>query len=325
MNGNKIGKDIWLICGWNYNDIANINQVLPVLSNVTQNLCCKLRIVVMNQYQINTDLIENFNGFIYDVDICEANIYSQIKYLIDCFERYEPCGVFFFKNIYSQIAASYISVKLKKGLIADCIDIICVVPKGYRVVRTSLSNSSYITIDFQNCEYGISIIRTDLFNGGQSALPGFGCCELHRLTITRDNTSMLNVCYEMKNHTNSYQKQSNVILIAGMGLKTQSNVDKLCYLATLLGADIGASRAVVENHYLNKKYLVGQSADYEVCVTFGVSGAVQHISGIMKSRTIVAINNDIDANIFKYCNYKIIADANSILDNLINMLEKDCS
>ena len=62
----------------------------------------------------------------------------------------------------------------------------------------------------------------------------------------------------------------------------------------------------------------------KVYVAFGISGAVQHITGIEKSQNIIAVNLKQDSPIFRYANFGAFADDNSIIRNMLNLLEATC-
>ena len=95
-------------------------------------------------------------------------------------------------------------------------------------------------------------------------------------------------------------------------------------LAGVLGAEVGCSRPVAENNkWLPKSSymgITGVQVKPDVILALGVSGQVQHIGGINKSRVIVAINKDKAAPIFKNCDFGLVGDLYKIVPALIKKL-----
>ena len=115
-------------------------------------------------------------------------------------------------------------------------------------------------------------------------------------------------------------ENAKVILCGGKGLKTRENFEKLEKLAKLTGCAIAASRGAVDKGFAPQDIQVGQTGKTvapQVYVAFGVSGAIHHLSGMSASNVVVAVNNDPNAPIFENCDYKIIADANELIENLL--------
>ena len=113
---------------------------------------------------------------------------------------------------------------------------------------------------------------------------------------------------------------AKIVLSGGIGLGSRENFEKLFTLARLTGAAVGASRAAVAAGYASYMHQVGQtgvSVNPELYIAFGISGAVQHLSGIMGANRIVAVNTDPKAPIHSYCDCSVIADCVEVLDSLI--------
>ena len=66
--------------------------------------------------------------------------------------------------------------------------------------------------------------------------------------------------------------------------------------------------------------LTGATVEPELYIAFGISGAIQHVSGMKNSKTVIAINTDRNADIFKYSDYEIVADAKVLIDELLEKL-----
>jgi electron transfer flavoprotein alpha subunit len=118
--------------------------------------------------------------------------------------------------------------------------------------------------------------------------------------------------------------RAGIIVAVGRGIKGPENIALAKRLADLLGAELAASRPVCDEGWLPLERQVGssgQTVSPQLYIAIGISGAVQHAMGMKGSNTIVAINKDATAPIFKIADYGMVGDLFAIVPALIRSLE----
>ncbi len=119
-------------------------------------------------------------------------------------------------------------------------------------------------------------------------------------------------------------REAEIIVSAGYGAGGPEGVRLVAKLAAALGATLGASRAVVDAGWIEYPHQVGQTGvtvQPRLYIACGISGAVQHIVGMQNSETIIAINRDPEAPIFKIADIAWVGDLFEIIPALLNHLE----
>lgn len=115
-------------------------------------------------------------------------------------------------------------------------------------------------------------------------------------------------------------KSARVIVAAGMGVATPEGIALVKELAATIGAEVGASRPVVDAGLMPGDHQVGQTGTTvrpNLYIACGISGQIQHRAGMSESMRIIAINSDPDAPIFDIAHYGIVGDVMKVIPEMI--------
>ncbi|MFZ1831320.1 MAG: electron transfer flavoprotein subunit alpha/FixB family protein, partial [Pseudomonadales bacterium] len=117
-------------------------------------------------------------------------------------------------------------------------------------------------------------------------------------------------------------EDADVIVAGGRGLGSAASYALVREFAELLGGMHGASRAIVDDGWIDSSRQVGLTGKITrpgLYIAVGISGASQHMAGCSAAKTIVAINKDRDASIYRYARYGIAGDCLAVMPELIKL------
>jgi electron transfer flavoprotein alpha subunit len=117
--------------------------------------------------------------------------------------------------------------------------------------------------------------------------------------------------------------EAELIVAGGAGLDDTRRFDQLAALGRQLGASVGATRVVTDRGWLGHERQIGTTGvivDPQLYVAFGISGAVQHTSGLGQPQHVISINTDPHCPMMQLADLAVVADANAVLDQLLLQL-----
>ena len=136
-------------------------------------------------------------------------------------------------------------------------------------------------------------------------------------------TKIIDIVKEIGEQVNL--EEAEVIVSGGRGMGTKENFELVKQLADVCGGVVGATRPAIEDEWIPRSHQVGQSGKIvspKLYIACGISGATQHLSGMIGSEYIVAINKDEDAPIFDVADVGIVGDAVKVIPLFIEEIKK---
>ena len=194
---------------------------------------------------------------------------------------------------------------------------IMAVESANRFRRPIYAGNAIVTVETDPADKLVGTVRSASF---EAAAPGGAAAPIEKVTLNVElptHTRFLSVS-AAKSDRPDLQTASRVVS-GGRALGSADGFKILYSLADKLGAAVGASRAAVDAGYASNELQVGQTGKIiapELYMAIGISGAIQHLTGIKDARTIVAINKDADAPIFEVADIGLVADLFQVIPEL---------
>ncbi len=265
-------------------------------------------------YVIDDPSLDNF--------LCD----SQVNILEDLVNRFSPSILIASATTQGRTVMPMLSARIGCGLTADCTEL-SIDPGSGKLIQTRPAIGGNVMADIktrgrdpQMCTVRPKSKRPlcpDISRNGElikvSPSANLPASALTYLGFTPETSIGLPI------------QEAEIIISGGKGMKNSKNFAKLEELARLLGGTVGASRMAVDlgwAPYSAQVGLSGKSVTPRIYLAFGISGAVQHIAGMSGAETIIAVNHDPEAPIFRVADLSIQGDALEILDGLIDSLKK---
>ncbi|MBU0923592.1 electron transfer flavoprotein subunit alpha/FixB family protein [bacterium] len=271
------------------------------------------KVMVASGYESD---LPKFDGKLYLAnanDVGEYNPSVHKQMILDVVEKENPDVIVFIHSSFGWDLAPRVATALKAAQFTEVIDFkdgSFIVPSCNSKLRRELkakTNKTVITIQagaFSPLEEPIGSVSVE--------------------NITPLGSSNVEfVSYEEAEAKGLDLTKADIIVTAGRGVGKKDNIPIIQALATKLGGELGASRPVADNEWVDHSHQVGttgQTVSPKLYIACGVSGAIQHLAGMKKSEFIVAINTDKDAPIGEIADVLIVADVLQFVPALTNKL-----
>lgn len=253
-----------------------------------------------------------------DPNLAHLTSESAAATLVAAIEQASPDIVLVAGTTSGRDYAPRAAARLGVGLAADCVDL-SVEDGSLVAVRPVLGGKVQTAVRMPGSHPQMATVRPGSF---EKAAGGEGNAQMEQLAVALSPDDLrVTVTGTAEAAAGTASLDSAPVIVAGgRGLKEPDKFSLVEDLAGALNAAVGASRAVVDAGWRPHHEQVGQTGrtvSPKLYIAVGISGAVQHLVGMQGSETIVAINRDPDAPIFKIASFGIVGDLFEIVPALV--------
>ncbi len=254
--------------------------------------------------------------------LAQYSLTAYAKIIAEAMQKLDADYLFMSATAMGKELAPKVAGKIDAGFALDCTDL--KVENGEVIAtRPVYAGKAFIKVKI-NSDKKIYTLRPNVFPAGES---DGKLAEVEKLDISLSDDDFKVVAFETIASAKGKLDvtEADIVVSGGRGLKAPENFKLIEELAEVLGAAVGASRAVVDAGWRPHDEQVGQTGKTvspKLYIAVGISGAIQHLAGMSSSKVIVAINKDKDAPIFQVADYGIAGDLFEVVPALIEELKK---
>lgn len=322
---------MWVIAGQENGQLMNVTFELL---GAAKELCAKLEekccavLVTAAAGELPQQLIAAGADVVYVVEDAKYADYDTELYtdaICQLSKKYDPASIMFGATDDGRDLAPRVAARLHTGLCADCTALDVTDDKLVAWTRPALGGNICATIICDVNRPQMGTVRPKVFKPAE--LDNTRTGEVIAFTPEAGAVSRIELVKKEALSSENAVKidEADMIAAGGRGFGSKEKFDVLEQLAALFeNSAVAGTRAAIDEGWLTHSQQVGQSGKsvtphiYFAC---GISGAIQHLSGMKDSDIIIAINKDAEAPIFTVAHYGIVGDVNVILPKLIEKIK----
>ncbi|HEY9343444.1 MAG TPA: electron transfer flavoprotein subunit alpha/FixB family protein [Hanamia sp.] len=278
-----------------------------VLGIVSDDLAALGKYGLKKIHSIKNEALNNFDDEVFTHVLAEAVKNVDAKVII------------FSNNFNGKAIAPRLSVRLKAGLVSGAVSLPDIT-NGFIVKKNVFSGKAFANVSIKT---DIKIISLNA-NAYKASAEKEGAAEVVEMNVEIP-PSRVKVKEVNKVVGEIPLAEAEIVVSGGRGLKGPENWGIITDLAKALGAATACSRPVSDSDWRPHHEHVGQTGltvAPNLYVAIGISGAIQHLAGVNRSKTIVVINKDPEAPFFKAADYGIVGDAFEVVPKITEAVKK---
>jgi len=287
-------------------ELMNTSAEAVVLGNVTDDLAALGNYGVKKIHTIKNDSLNHL----------DAQVYTKL--VAEVAKSVGATVIIFSNNFSGKAIAPRLSVRLKAGLVSGAVALPDL-SNGFVVKKNVFSGKAFANVSI-NTDIKIIVLNPNSY----SITTTSNTAEVAEFGATVD-TPKIQVTATDKPEGEIPLSEAELVVSGGRGLKGPQNWALVTDLAKALGAATACSRPVADEGWRPHHEHVGQTGlaiAPNLYIAIGISGAIQHLAGVNRSKVIVVINKDPEAPFFKAADYGIVGDAFEVVPKITEAVKK---
>ena len=277
-----------------------------VLGKVTEDLAALGQYGIKKIHQVQNEALYQLDTQLYTKVLAQAAEQTGAKIIV------------FSNNTSGKSIAPRLAVRLKAGLVSGAVSLPDT-SNGFTVRKNVFSGKAFAQVsvktDIKIISLNVNAYTINSVGGTAEVVPFNAAVDAPKVKVVSSSKTSGTVSLT----------EAEVVVSAGRGLKGPENWGMVEDLAGALGAALACSRPVADAHWRPHNEHVGQTGIAiapNLYVAVGISGAIQHLAGVNRSKVIVVINKDAEAPFFKAADYGIVGDAFEVVPKLTAAVKK---
>jgi electron transfer flavoprotein alpha subunit len=337
-------NNIFVYCEIEEGKVSDVSQELLTKGRrLATDLKCKLEALAIGSKMegIENQIFPYGVDTVYVVDDSRLEHYQTLPHTsisVKLFQEQKPQIVLMGATTIGRDLGPRVSSALKSGLTADCTSLEIgphtetKTGKEYKdllyQIRPAFGGNIIATIINPDCRPQMATVREgvmkkEIFNASHKGQ----VVTLDAKKYVSDTDFVVSIIERHMEKSKVNIKNSSIIISGGYGVGSRENFNLLFDLATVISAEVGASRAAVDAGYADHERQIGQTGVTvrpKLYIACGISGQIQHIAGMQESSMIISINNDPAAPINKIADYVITGNVEDVLPKMIKYYKQNC-
>ncbi|MBW2372551.1 MAG: electron transfer flavoprotein subunit alpha/FixB family protein [Deltaproteobacteria bacterium] len=244
---------------------------------------------------------------------------AYVEALAQYCNQESPALVLFSQAPDTRLVAPRLAGRLGAGVVMNVVDVTAGDDGGLEATASAYGGDTRMVYELSGAPaYVVALNTTALL--AEPAEAGPTSPECRTVAVDLSGTQERIRVIERPRAEGPRLEEADIIVSGGRGLGSPENYKLIEQLAEAVGGLAGASRPIVDEGWVDSSRQVGLTGKITrpaLYLAAGISGASQHMAGCSAAKTIVAINRDPDASIFRYCRYGLVGDCLEILPELI--------
>jgi electron transfer flavoprotein alpha subunit len=336
-------NNIIVYCEIEDGKVADVSfELLTKGRKLADDLKCKLEALVIGSKvgAIPQQLFPYGVDTVFVADDARLEFYSSLPHTritVKLFQEQQPQIALMGATTIGRDLGPRVSSALRSGLTADCTSLEIGDHEEKRLnkeyknllyqIRPAFGGNIIATIINPDCRPQMATVREGVMKKEMISLDYKG--KVETIDVAKYVSDVDFVVKIIERHMEKSKvniKNASIVVAGGYGVGSKENFQLLHELAIVLGGEVGASRAAIDAGYADHDRQIGQTGITvrpKLYIACGISGQIQHISGMQESSMIISINNDSDAPINQIADYVITGTIEDVIPKMIKYYKQN--